>query len=71
MMLRESLGHVDAALAVEEAVAATVRAGARTADLAGGADAAALKLAGLTLVGTREATDLIVEQVLNAKGGVA
>ena len=69
MMLRESLGHVDAALAVEEAVAATVRAGARTADLASGADAAALKLAGLTLVGTREATDLIVEQVLNAKGG--
>jgi 3-isopropylmalate dehydrogenase len=69
MMLRESLGHVDAALAVEEAVAATVRAGARTADLAGGADAAALKLAGLTLVGTREATDLIVEQVLSVKGG--
>ena len=69
MMLRESLGHADAALAVEEAVAAAVRAGARTADLAGGADAAALKSAGLTLVGTREATDLIVEQVLNAKGG--
>jgi hypothetical protein len=54
---------------VEVAVAAAVRAGARTADLAGGADAAALKAAGLTLVGTREATDLIVEQVLNAKGG--
>ena len=54
---------------VEAAVAAAVRAGARTADLAGGADAAALKAAGLTLVGTREATDLIVEQVLNAKGG--
>jgi len=69
MMLRESLGHADAALAVETAVASAVRAGARTADLAGGADAAALKLAGLTLVGTREATDLIVEQVLNAKGG--
>jgi 3-isopropylmalate dehydrogenase len=69
MMLRESLGHADAALAVEAAVAAAVRAGARTADLAGGADAAALKAAGLTLVGTREATDLIVEQVLNAKGG--
>ena len=71
MMLRESLGHPDAALAVEAAVAAAVRAGARTADLAGGADAAALKAAGLTLVGTREATDLIVEQVLNAKGGAA
>ena len=70
MMLRESLGHADAALAVEEAVAAAVRAGARTADLAGGADATTLKSAGLTLVGTREATDLIVEQVLNAKGGV-
>lgn len=69
MMLRESLGHADAAVAVEAAVAAAVRAGARTADLAGGADAAALKAAGLTLVGTREATDLIVEQVLNAKGG--
>ncbi|MDP4943573.1 MAG: isocitrate/isopropylmalate family dehydrogenase, partial [bacterium Ellin6529] len=69
MMLRESLGHADAALAVEAAVAAAVRAGARTADLAGGADTAALKAAGLTLVGTREATDLIVEQVLNAKGG--
>jgi 3-isopropylmalate dehydrogenase len=69
MMLRDSLGHADAALAVEAAVAAAVRAGARTADLAGGADAVALKAAGLTLVGTREATDLIVEQVLNAKGG--
>ena len=69
MMLRESLGHPDAALAVESAVAATVRAGARTADLAGGADAAALKSAGLTLVGTRGATDLVVEQVLSAPGG--
>ena len=54
---------------LEEAVAAAVRAGARTADLAGGADATTLKSAGLTLVGTREATDLVVEQVLNAKGG--
>jgi 3-isopropylmalate dehydrogenase len=71
MMLRESLGHPEAAAAVEAAVAAAVRAGARTADLAGGADAASLKAAGLTLVGTREATDLIVEQVLNAKGGAA
>ncbi|MEY3471843.1 MAG: hypothetical protein RLY63_518, partial [Chloroflexota bacterium] len=60
-----------AAAAVEAAVAAAIRAGARTADLAGGGDAASLKAAGLTLVGTREATDLIVEQVLNAKGRAA
>jgi len=71
MMLRESLGHPEAAAAVEAAVAGAIRAGARTADLAGGGDAASLKAAGLTLVGTREATDLIVEQVLNAKGRAA
>ena len=69
MMLQESLGHPEAARAVESAVAAVVRGGARTADLAGGADAATLKAAGLTLVGTREAADLIVEQVLSAPGG--
>ncbi len=69
MMLRESLGHADAAQAVEEAVAAAIRAGARTADLAGSADAAGLAARGLTLVGTREATDLIVEQLLNVTGG--
>jgi 3-isopropylmalate dehydrogenase len=71
MMLRESLGHPEAAAAVEAAVAAAIRAGARTADLAGGGDAASLKAAGLTLVGTREATDLIVEHVLNANGRAA
>ncbi|MGA1353858.1 MAG: 3-isopropylmalate dehydrogenase [Candidatus Limnocylindrus sp.] len=71
MMLRESLGHPEAAAAVEAAVAGAIRAGARTADLAGGGDAASLKAVGLTLVGTREATDLIVEQVLNAKGRAA
>ena len=64
MLLRESLGRDDAASAVERAVAAAVRAGVRTADLAGGLDAAAARAAGLRLVGTREATDAIVEALL-------
>ena len=64
MMLRESLGRPEAAAAVEAAVAAVVRSGARTADLAGKLDAAGARAAGLRLVGTREATDAIVEALL-------
>ena len=41
--------------------------GVRTADLAPGLDAAGARAAGLTLVGTREATDAIVEQLLSVK----
>ena len=64
MLLRESLGRSEAAAAVEAAVAAAVRAGIRTADIAGGLDAAGARAAGLRLVGTREATDAIVEALL-------
>ncbi len=64
MMLRESLGRPEAAAAVEAAVATAVRSGARTADLAGKLDAAGARAAGLHLVGTREATDAIVEALL-------
>ena len=64
MMLRESLGRPEAAAAVEAAVATAVRSGARTADLAGKLDAAGARAAGLRLVGTREATDAIVEALL-------
>ena len=64
MMLRESLGRPEAAAAVEAAVATAVRSGARTADLAGKLDAAGARAAGLHLVGTREATDAIVEELL-------
>ena len=39
--------------------------GVRTADLAPGLDAAAARAEGLTLVGTREATDAVVEQLLS------
>jgi 3-isopropylmalate dehydrogenase len=67
MLLRESLGRADAAAAVERAVAHTIRMGVRTADLAPGLDAAGARAAGLTLVGTREATDAIVEQLLSVK----
>ena len=64
MMLRESLGRPAAAAAVEAAVATAVRSGIRTADLAGALDAAGARAAGLRLVGTREATDAIVEALL-------
>jgi 3-isopropylmalate dehydrogenase len=67
MLLRESLGRADAAAAVERAVANTIRVGVRTADLAPGLDAASARAAGLTLAGTREATDAIVEQLLSVK----
>ena len=66
MLLRESLGQREAASAVESAVAAAIRAGVRTADLAPGLDAASARSAGVSLLGTREATDAIVEQLLNA-----
>ena len=52
-------------MVVEAAVRSAVRAGIRTADLAPGLDAASARAAGLTLVGTREATDAIVERVLD------
>ena len=64
MLLRESLGRADAAAAVEAAVARALRSGVRTADLVPGLDAAAARAEGLALVGTREATDAIVEQLL-------
>jgi 3-isopropylmalate dehydrogenase len=67
MLLRESLGRADAAAAVEQAVANTIRMGVRTADLAPGLDAAGARAAGFTLAGTREATDAIVEQLLSLK----
>ncbi|MFM8915146.1 MAG: 3-isopropylmalate dehydrogenase [Candidatus Limnocylindrus sp.] len=67
MLLRESLGRTEAAAAVERAVAHTIRMGVRTADLAPGLDAAGARAAGLTLAGTREATDAIVEQLLSVK----
>jgi len=67
MMLRESLGRADAAAAVEQAVANTIRMGVRTADLAPGLDAAGARAAGFTLAGTCEATDAIVEQLLSLK----
>ena len=64
---RESLGRADAAAAVEQAVANTIRMGVRTADLAPGLDATGARAAGFTLAGTREATDAIVEQLLSLK----
>ena len=65
MLLRESLGRAEAAAAVEGAVSRALRSGVRTADLAPGLDAAAARAEGLTLVGTREATDAVVEQLLS------
>ena len=67
MLLRESLGRADAATAIEQAVAKTLRAGIRTADLAPGLDSAGANATGLTLAGTREVTDAIVEQVLSLR----
>ncbi|MEY4388443.1 MAG: 3-isopropylmalate dehydrogenase [Chloroflexota bacterium] len=68
MLLRESLGRPESAAAVERAVAATIAAGVRTADLLPGVDAGAARAAGLAPVGTREAADAIVEQLLAHRG---
>jgi 3-isopropylmalate dehydrogenase len=67
MLARESLGLPEVAAAIEQAVAAVIRDGARTADLLPAGDSpAASSASGLTLVGTREAADLIVAQLLGA-----
>jgi hypothetical protein len=67
MLARESLGLPEVAVAIEQAVAAVIRDGARTADLLPAGDSHVVaRASGLTLVGTREAADLIVAQLLGA-----
>ena len=67
MLARESLGLPEVAAAIEQAVAAVIRGGARTADLLPAGDSPVVaRASGLTLVGTREAADLIVAQLLGA-----
>jgi 3-isopropylmalate dehydrogenase len=66
MLLRTSLGRVDAAEAIEAAVALALDGGWRTADLANEADAAD----GLAVVGTTGFTTAVLE-ALDTGGGVA
>ena len=66
MMLRTSLGRADAADAVEAAVAATIDAGRRTADLADPAG----RDDGIVVVGTTDFATAVVE-ALEAAAGVA